>query len=195
MGYVKSEIRKLVKLHGSKKKARDWCDDWYDTGRNNRKVNEVANVRQRFLPGKIYAFEYKDPITENLPWFDEHPVVLALDSLNKNDLGVNLNLLPIKMKEDLLDEVYEWGKAQMAGAKHTNAARERGIRLKYDGVKAWLDRFGWGFAIRQYIVERKQFQATVSYTAWPKMALADLIKLNGSSTRAVRRMHSEYMKN
>ena len=158
MGYVKREIRKLVKLHGSKKKARDWCDDWYDKGRNNRKVNEVANVRQRFLPGKIYAFEYKDPITKDLPWFDQHPVVLALDSKNKNDMGVNLNLLP-------------------------------------DGVKAYLDRFGFGFAIRQYIVERKQFQATISYTAWPKIALANLIELNGASIRMVRAMHSQYMKN
>jgi len=195
MGYVKSEIQKLVKLHGSKKKARDWCDDWYDKGRNNRKVNEVANVRQRFLPGKIYAFEYKDPITQNLPWFDEHPVVLALDSKNKNDMGVNLNLLPIKMREDLLDDVYEAMKGQMAAAKATNAARERGIRMKYDGVKKWLDKYGFGFAVRQYIVERKQFQATVSYTAWPKIALADLIKLNGSSKRQIKLMHAAYMKN
>lgn len=195
MGYVKREIQKLVKLHGSKKKARDWCDDWYDKGRNNRKVNEVANVRERFQPGKIYSFEYKDPITKDLPWFDKHPVVLALDSKNKNDMGVNLNLLPIRVKEQMLDDLYEAMKGQMAGAKGSNAARDRGIRVTYDGVKAYLDRFGFGFAIRQYIVERKQSQATITYKAWPKIALANLIELNGASIRMVMAMHSQYMKN
>jgi len=158
-------------------------------------VNEVSNVRERFQPGKIYSFAYKDPITKNLPWFDMNPLVLGLDSKNKNDLGVNLNLLPIRMKEDLLDDLYEAMKGQIAGAKGSNAARDRGIRVTYDGVKAYLDRYGFGFAIRQYIVGRKQFQATVTYASWPKIALANLIQLNGASTRMVRLMHSQYMKN
>jgi len=195
MGYVKSEIQKMIKLHGSKRAARSFADEWYDKGRSNRKVTEVSNVRERFQPGKIYSFVYKDPITKDLPWFDQHPVVLALDSKNKNDMGVNLNLLPIRVKEQMLDELYEAMKGQIAGAKGANAGRERGIRVTYDGVKAWLDRFGFGFAIRQYIVERKQLQATVAYTAWPKIALANLIELNGASVRMVRAMHSQYMKN
>ena len=195
MGYVKREIQKMIKLHGSKRAARSFADDWYDKGRNDRKVNEVSSVRERFQPGKIYSFEYKDPITKDLPWFDKHPVVLALDSKNKNDMGVNLNLLPIRVKEQMLDDLYEAMKGQMAGAKGSNAARDRGIRVTYDGVKAYLDRFGFGFAIRQYIVERKQSQATITYKAWPKIALANLIELNGASIRMVRAMHSQYMKN
>ena len=58
MGYVKSEIRKLVTEHGSKRAARSFADDWYENGRSDRKVTEVNNIRERFLPGKIYSFEH-----------------------------------------------------------------------------------------------------------------------------------------
>ena len=182
MGYVKSEIRKLVTEHGSKRAARSFADDWYENGRGNRKVTEVNNIRERFLPGKIYSFEYRDPITENLPWFDEHPVVLALDSKNKNDLGVNLNLLPIRIKEMLLDDIYE-------------AVSGRPQRITYDGVKNYLDRYGFGFAIRQYIPSRKRSQAVIQHESWPKIALANLIEINGATVRMVRLLHTEYMRN
>ena len=182
MGYVRSEIRKLITEHGSKKAARSFADNWYENGRNDRKVSEVVSIREQFRPGKIYSFEYRDPITENLPWFDEHPVVLALDSKNKNDLGVNLNLLPIRIKEMLLDDIYE-------------AVSGRPQRITYDGVKNYLDRYGFGFAIRQYIPSRKRSQAVIQHESWPKIALANLIEINGATTRMVRLLHTEYMRN
>jgi hypothetical protein len=182
MGYVKSGIRKLVDTHGSRRAARNFADDWYENGRNDRKITEVNSIRERFRPGKIYSFEYRDPITPNLPWFDEHPVVLALDSKNKNDMGVNLNLLPIRFKEELLDDVYE------AVSGHPQ-------RITYEGVKNYLDRYGFGFAIRQYIPGRKRNQAVVVHKAWPKIALANLIEINGATTRMVRLLHTEYMRN
>ena len=182
MGYVKSGIRKLVDTHGSKKAARSFADDWYENGRNNRKIIEVNSVRERFRPGKIYSFEYTDPITPNLPWFDMHPVVLALNSENKNDMGVNLNLLPIRIKEELLDDVYE-------------AVSGRPMRITYEGVKNYLDRYGFGFAIRQYIPNRKGNQAVVEHKAWPKIALANLIEINGATIRMVRLLHAQYMRN
>ncbi len=181
MGYVKSEIKKLVDTNGSRRAARKFADEWYENGRNDRKVNEVKSIRERFRPGKIYSFEYTDPITKNLPWFDMHPVVLALDSKNNNDMGVNLNLLPVRFKEELLDDVWE-------------AVAGRPMRITYDGVKNYLDRYGFGFAIRQYIPARKANQAVIEHVAWPKIALANLIEINGATTRMVRLMHTEYMR-
>jgi len=194
MGYVKSEIRKMVKEHGSKKAARSFADSWYEDSRRSRRLNEVTRVREQFRPGKIYTFEYRDPITKDLPWFDMHPVVLALDSKNSNDMGVNLNLLPIRVKEQMLDDLYESLKNQMQGAEGRNAANDRPLRITYDGVKAYLDRFGFGFAIRQYKPERKRKQAVITYKSWPKIALANLIEINGASIRMVRALHAEYMR-
>ena len=82
----------------------------------------------------------------------------------------------------LLDDVYE-------------AVSGRAQRITYDGVKAYLDRYGFGFAIRQYIPSRKRSQAVVSNEAWPKIALANLIEINGATTRMVRLLHTQYMRN
>lgn len=40
-------------------------------------------------------------------WFDDKPVVLALDPYNGDDIGVNITILPPNIREDFLDEVYE----------------------------------------------------------------------------------------
>ena len=103
MGYVKNKIKELSAEAGSKKKARSNAESWYNSSLRDRSVKEAKYTRSRFQPGKIYVFGY-DPITENLEWFDRNPIVLALEQVDDNDLGVNLNLLPIRVKEDLLED-------------------------------------------------------------------------------------------
>jgi len=193
MGYVKREIRRLVKEAGSKAQARRKAEDWYEESTRSRKLTEASMIRTRFEPGKIYVFEY-DPITENLPWFDQNPVVLAIERVDDNDLGINLNLLPVKFKEQLMDDLYDRLEGQInnasSGSKYNNATRQRPLRITYDGVKAYLKRFGYDFAIRQYKPNRKSKQAVVSYQSWPQIALCDFISLNGATVRGIRLLFS-----
>lgn len=193
MGYVKREIRRLSREAGSKTLARRRAEEWYEEASRSRKLTEASMVRTRFEPGKIYVFEY-DPITKNLPWFDQNPVVLAIERIDGNDLGINLNLLPVKFKEQLMDELYDRLEGQIknasSGSKYDNAARQQSLRITYDGMKAYLKRFGYDFAIRQYKPNRKQRQAVVSYQSWPKIALCDFISLNGATVRGIRLMFS-----
>lgn len=193
MGYVKREIRKLVKEAGSKFMARRAAEDWYQTAIRSRRLNEASKIRTRFEPGKIYVFEY-DPITEDLPWFDQNPVVLAIERVDDNDLGINLNLLPVKFKEQLMDELYDRMESQIknasSGNKFNNATAQRPLRITYEGMKAYLKRFGYDFAIRQYKPNRKRRQAVVSYQSWPQIALCDFITLNGATVRSIRLLFS-----
>ena len=82
MGYVKKEIKRLSTEAGSKARARADAEKWFSEGRKSRAIKEVAKTRGKFSIGKIYSFEYT-PITDNLPWYDRNPVVLALDSKSK----------------------------------------------------------------------------------------------------------------
>lgn len=193
MGYVKREIRRLVKEAGGKFMARRIAEDWYQTAIRSRKLNEASKIRTRFEPGKIYVFEY-DPITEDLPWFDQNPVVLAIERVDDNDLGINLNLLPVKFKEQLMDELYDRMEGQIknasSGNKFNNATAQRPLRITYEGMKAYLKRFGYDFAIRQYKPNRKRRQAVVSYQSWPQIALCDFITLNGATVRSIRLLFS-----
>ena len=189
MGYVKKEIKKLSSEAGSRARARADAEKWFVDGRKNRAVKEVAKSRGRFSIGKIYSFEYT-PISENLPWYDRNPVVLALDSPNKNDLGVNLNLLPTKFREELLDKVHSALVFNPSG----DAIRESSLRITYDGMKLFLERYGFGFAVRQYIPIRKRKQTVVSYKSWPKIAICDFAALEGASYADIVRLHAQYIR-
>lgn len=188
MGYVKSRIRELSKLAGSKALAKTEAEQWFNESSRSRRMNETVQTRDRFVPGKIYVFDYV-PKTD-LEWWDKNPVVLAIERVGDNDLGINLNLLPTNIKESLLDDLYTRFEGQIknatTGSRALNASAQRPLRITYEGMKAYLKIHGFDFAIRQYIPARKSRQTVVSYNRWPEVALCDFIDLNGATVQQVR---------
>ena len=65
MGYVKKRIRELSKEAGGKIKARRSAENWYRSNLRSRSLKEAKYTRDRFIPGKIYVFNY-NPITPDL---------------------------------------------------------------------------------------------------------------------------------
>ena len=199
MGYIKKNIRQLSKASGGKRLARKQAEDWFETSKKKMNEKSVVKTTSRFLPGKIYVFRYDDPkYKDKLEWWDMNPVVLALNSAESNDLGINLNLLPIGVKEELLDFVYDRLqssiKNQTMGVKSSNAAAQGYVSLTYDGAKSFLGRFGFDFAIRQYIPNRKSNQATIAYENWPEIALCDFIDLNGATIGSIQWRFRNHLK-
>ncbi len=196
MGYVKKRIDELSKQHGGKIKASRFCEDWFEEGKNNRKVAEAQVTRTRFEAGKIYVFGYKPKYENELPWFDENPIVLAIESVGGNDFGVNLNLLPVPVKEKLLDDLYTKMNltAKHSGNNGSDALREKPLRINYQGMKKYLETYGCDFALRQYIPARKINQAVVSYSKWPEIALCDFMELNGTNMMEIRVLFRDYLK-
>lgn len=193
MGYVKNRIKELSRESGSINAAKKTAEKWFEDSVKNRKLTEAEYTRSRFEPGKIYVFEYS-PITENLPWFDKNPVVLAIERVDGNDLGINLNLLPVEFKEQLLDDLYNRLEGQInrasSGKRGLDAQGQKPLRITYDGMKVYLKRFGFDFAIRQYIPNRKNNQAVITYNRWPDIALCDFIDLEGTTVQQIRAMFS-----
>lgn len=193
MGYVKKRIKELSKEAGSKSMARSNAEDWFQSTSRSRRTNEATRTTDRFEPGKIYTFNYS-PKTD-LEWYDMRPVVLAIERVGNNDLGVNLNLLPISVKEDLLDDLYTRLEGQIrnatTGSRATNVNAQQPLRITYEGMKNYLKVRGCDFAIRQYIPNRKSNQAVVSYIRWPEMALCDFIRLNGATVMQIRRLFNQ----
>jgi hypothetical protein len=191
MGYVKNRIIELARIAGSKKRARTNAEKWFTESSSNTGIVEVKSTRSRFQSGKIYVFSYS-PTTENLPWYDKNPVVLALEGVDDNDLGVNLNLLPTRVKERLLDDLYNRMEGSIKSASNTSydAERQRPLRITYSGMKLYLQNTGCDFAIRRYNPGRKTRQSVVSYLKWPEIALCDFIRLNGTTIEQIRQMFS-----
>jgi hypothetical protein len=199
MGYIKQRISELSKEYGGKVKASMACMDWYEAGIKSKTQNEAKITRTRFQPGKIYVFKYDPKYKKELPWFDANPVVLAIEQVNNNDLGINLNLLPVPYKEKLLDELFtkmriKVDKKETDEILKINVLKEKPLRITYEGIKAYLKKDGYEFALRQYIPSRKRDQAVVSYSKWPEIALCDFMDFNKTNVMKVRLMFKDYLK-
>lgn len=198
MGQIKKDIKDLIKEHGSKANARRESASWYNNSLKAFRNGSVSKDPRRFMPGKIYVFRYDTPITEDLQWWDRNPIVLALDPYKGNEVGINLNLLPVEIKETLLDDIH----TKLVGQIKTSETRapemalqQKGLTFTYKGAKRYLDRFGFGFAVRQYKPNLKRKQAVVSYENWAKIALCDFMEFEGTTVNAVRRMFRKYYNN
>lgn len=201
MGYIKDQIRDMFRDSGGYAKAKSIATNWFRDSLSAREALEAKPTRKRFEPGKIYVFKYENPITEEkLKWWDKAPVVLALDTKDHTDIGINLNLLPAKFRQAMLDAIYERMESKIKNAtKGTNASDARKQRplldLKYDNVKMFLDRYGFGFAIRRYLPNLKKNQSVVSYESWGKIAICEFAKIHGATVGEIRKEFQEYNAN
>ena len=198
MGKIKKDIRELSKEAGGKTKARRAAEDWFQSSSKNIREGAVMKRSGRFRTGMIHVFRYDSPKHEaTLEWWDRNPVVLALDPVEGNDFGINLNLLPVAFKEDMLDMIYERLSGQIDSktkGKGSMASAQGQLPLTYNGAKSFLDRFGLGFAVRQYIPSRKSNQKIVNYENWARIALCDFIELNGASIGKIRYQFRNHLK-
>ena len=204
MGLLITEINAYRKDNGGAAKTKKEAESWYKEGLKvfSKTPSDNAKTNMRFRPGHIYIFRYANPITEaTLDWWDLNPMVLALDPSKEakhNDLGINLNLLPIRLRTQLLDKVYDVYKNQIEAAKKakpSDALHQKDLKITYKEAYKFLYKFGFEFAIRQYSPKLKTKQSVVSYESWVKVAQLDLLKLNGSSVASVRKQFSDYFKN
>lgn len=196
MGYVKKRIGELSKEHGGKTRASKFSEKWFKNALKDRKITEAQVTRERFQAGKIYIFGYAPKYENELPWFDENPVVLAIEQTTGNDFGVNLNLLPVPVKEKLLDDLYGRLEGAIKGTskEQSNPLKEKPLKISYQGMKVYLEKFGCDFALRQYIPARKINQAVVSYSKWPEIALCNFMELNGTDMMKIRVQFNDYLK-
>ena len=191
MGEVKKGIRELAKDAGGRARAVSEAESWFEDSKKSIRESAVQSTARRFRPGQIYVFRYDDPkyATE----WDRNPCVLALDPAGNNDCGINLNLLPPNIKEELLDVVYERFKGYLKGQTGKPAKNQAPLSLSYDGAKGFLGQFGFDFAIRQYIPSRKTKQAVVGYEHWSRIALIDFLQLEGMGVGQIRAMFRNHL--
>ena len=200
MGKIKQDIKNLSKEAGGKIKARRSAEEWFTKASKSIRDNTVAKLSRPFKTGMIHIFRYEKPLNiKTLEWWDRNPVVLALEPHESGtDVGINLNLLPVQFKEDLLDMIYDRMegqiKSQNGKSKENNALTQGQIKLIYKDVKKFLVQFGFDYAIRQYVPQLKKNQQVVSYESWAKIALCDFQDLNGIGINEVKRAFQEHLK-
>lgn len=200
MGKVKQDIKNLSKEAGGKIKARKAAEKWFEDASKSIRDNTVSTWSKPFKIGMIHVFRYDKPLhMKTIEWWDRNPVVLALEPHESGtDVGINLNLLPVQVKEDLLDFIYDKMEGQIksksSGPRSDNALTQAEIKLIYKDIKIFLIQFGFDFAIRQYVPQLKKNQKVVSYENWAKIALCDFQDLKGIQINEVKRAFQEHLK-
>lgn len=129
---------------------------WYKkTYRNDRD----AWLRKGYMkPGRLYIFDYKKPKNiDTLPWFDTNPLVLSLGIFKtkdgkKRNIGINLHLLPPKVRRLVVYTVFTAFKTQYK--KNLYADDPKDIpAIKWQMIQKLVSKYGTAFALRMYIPE------------------------------------------
>ena len=108
MGQLSDEVKNFVQNARGLDNARMAADEWYKTVGKSSGDKSIQSTSGPFQPGKIYIFRYEHPVTmERLEQWDANPVVLSLGRVDGNDVGINLNYLPQKVKLQAVSDLVE----------------------------------------------------------------------------------------
>jgi len=147
------------------KAAIKWFKDY-------RKDTDVQHRREFMKQGHLYIFEYKDPKYKDvLDFFDTQPLVLCLGQTKSveyalNNIGINLHLLPPKVRRLVLFEV--WQMFRTSFKSNLYSKNQKPTKIYWEDIKKPLEKYGIDFAIRSYIPPRQTNTIEFKQEDWSK---------------------------
>lgn len=147
----RNTIRDLYGSEGSPKPPYKMAGRWIQAYRDRYGKGRTAPIG-----GKMYTFRYNPETKETLDYWDEMPLIMALERKPKGFLGINLHYLPKKQRGILLNHLSSILKnatdddveQDFAGEKLRNI---RSAYKKYKTIKSKNVIFKWVYpCIRRY---------------------------------------------
>lgn len=199
MGKLSQDINALIRESRGLDVAKNSANSWFNKTSQSNGDKSVESTSAIFRAGKIYIFRYENPKTATkLEWWDRNPVVLSLGHFEGKDIGINLNLIPYGRKIQLLDKIYEQYLPKierMIERGKGDASTEDGIAdLTYDKLKPFLEKTGFGAAVRLYVTGLRSNTKVISFSKWKKVALIDLNDISGGDINQAYSQIGKYIK-
>tara|TARA_R110001592_G_scaffold192795_1_gene439716 strand:+ start:11097 stop:11714 length:618 start_codon:yes stop_codon:yes gene_type:complete len=198
------EFRKVIddriKDAGTRRRVQQQAEDFIANGLGDSSNMAIVKTNQRFLPGKIYIFDYEEPITEaKMPWWDAAPVVLSLGQDSGTDIGLNLNLFPSTEREIIIEKIFNTfqGKIESAtrGNYNENALRQLPLaQCEYNRIINMMRRYGIGYGVRRYLPNLKANQGVIAYEKWVDITLVEGGNIQGAGIGQVHAGFRKYIK-
>jgi hypothetical protein len=142
---------------------------------SNEKVRQV----NKFILGGLYCFYYNPKGKMDLPYYDQFPMVLALERYNDGFLGLNFHYLPIKYRVVFLDKLMNYA---MMG----DAGEIMRMRVTYDILTASKRLKLFKPCIKRYISSHIQSKLlTIQPNEWDIAALLPLQQFKGATAPEV----------
>tara|TARA_R110000822_G_scaffold252445_2_gene379098 strand:- start:100 stop:693 length:594 start_codon:yes stop_codon:yes gene_type:complete len=142
---------------------------------SNEKVRQV----NKFILGGLYCFYYNPKGKMDLPYYDQFPMVLALEKYNDGFLGLNFHYLPIKYRVVFLDKLMNFA---MMG----DAGEIMRMRVTYDILTASKRLKEFKPCIKRYLSSHIQSKIlTIQPNEWDIAALLPLQQFKGATAPEV----------
>ena len=142
---------------------------------SNEKVRQV----NKFILGGLYCFYYNPKGKMDLPYYDQFPMVLALERYNDGFLGLNFHYLPIKYRVVFLDKLMNFA---MMG----DAGEIMRMRVTYDILTASKRLKLFKPCIKRYLSSHIQSKLlTIQPNEWDIAALLPLQQFKGATAPEV----------
>lgn len=142
---------------------------------SNEKVRQV----NKFILGGLYCFYYNPKGKMDLPYYDQFPMVLALEKYNDGFLGLNFHYLPIKYRVVFLDKLMNFA---MMG----DAGEIMRMRVTYDILTASKRLKEFRPCIKRYLSSHIQSKIlTIQPNEWDIAALLPLQQFKGATAPEV----------
>jgi len=142
---------------------------------SNEKVRQV----NKFILGGLYCFYYNPKGKMDLPYYDQFPMVLALERYNDGFLGLNFHYLPIKYRVVFLDKLMNYA---MMG----DAGEIMRMRVTYDILTASKRLKLFKPCIKRYLSSHIQSKIlTIQPNEWDIAALLPLQQFKGATAPEV----------
>jgi hypothetical protein len=142
---------------------------------SNDKVRQV----NKFILGGLYCFYYNPKGKTDLPYYDQFPMVLALERYNDGFLGLNFHYLPIKYRVVFLDKLMNFA---MMG----DAGEIMRMRVTYDILTASKRLKLFKPCIKRYLSSHIQSKIlTIQPNEWDIAALLPLQQFKGATAPEV----------
>jgi hypothetical protein len=179
-----------IRESGGLEKASKGAFEWL-TGLESVKNGYIREMKRGdvFEPGKLYFMDYV-PIYKDRP-YNTLPLIICLSDTNypgargflqsvlrlfgvrpeKNHLlGINLNWLPEKVKENFVQGYVNLARGQllteMKGNKAMNVKRQSGLKITYEDLKNLNNDFFFSYAVRNYYKPGIRKAYEISYEYW-----------------------------
>ena len=161
---------------------------WWTSAKKDTKNPDVVFVEDQLMQnGKIHTFNYNPKHKDKLDYYDKKPVVLSIGTIvngrSRLELGINLNFIPKPWKWQLLDTVqktYSGFFQRVNSAKVPAFANKQPmIRYNYNALRAILNTYNVGFALRTYIPSRKSKLYVINYNSWVNAGLLSIEDFEG----------------
>jgi len=142
---------------------------------SNEKVRQV----NKFILGGLYCFYYNPKGKTDLPYYDQFPMVLALERYNDGFLGLNFHYLPIKYRVVFLDKLMNF-------ATMGDAGEIMRMRVTYDILTASKRLKLFKPCIKRYLSSHIQSKIlTIQPNEWDIAALLPLQQFKGATAPEV----------